>query len=205
MLTTVTAFREPWEAHMFCARLNAEGIPAFVCHEYHIGNAWHCSLALGGVKVQVPDESVQDARAIEGLCQSGAFKLLLELDFGDMDDVRCPVCGSTQNWRRRANFRAVAAIAITFMTGVVFPPLGWVYFCERCGAKYEAPLYQRSAGTWLIILAVMMCELVLLSPLGIAAWMLLTPRYQVASILFIAMLGIGLVSKWLSSPDTGAE
>ena len=25
MLTTVAAFREPWEAHMFCCRLEAEG------------------------------------------------------------------------------------------------------------------------------------------------------------------------------------
>ncbi len=53
MLTTVAAFREPWEAHMFCGRLMAEGIAAFVAHECHIGNAWHYSVALGGVKVQV--------------------------------------------------------------------------------------------------------------------------------------------------------
>ena len=47
MLTTVAAFREPSEAHMFCARLEAEGIPAFVAHERHVGTATECDPEMG--------------------------------------------------------------------------------------------------------------------------------------------------------------
>ena len=61
MLTTVASFREPWEAHMFRSRLAAEGVPAVLIHEYHIGNAWHYSTALGSVRVQVPAERKEDA------------------------------------------------------------------------------------------------------------------------------------------------
>ena len=77
MLTTVAAFREPWEAQLFCGRLEAEGIPAFVAFDCHIGIAWHYSVALGGVRVQVPADHWEDARAIESLCRAGTFKALL--------------------------------------------------------------------------------------------------------------------------------
>src|SRR5215471_4944565 len=54
MLVTVDSFREPWEAHLFKMRLEAEDIPAFVRLEYHIWMFWPYSTALGGARVQVP-------------------------------------------------------------------------------------------------------------------------------------------------------
>ena len=51
MLTTVAAFREPWEAHMFCSRLEAEGVPAFIAHEYHIWNAWRKTIPSRNLRV----------------------------------------------------------------------------------------------------------------------------------------------------------
>ena len=61
---------------MFRARLCAEGVPAFIAHEYHIGNAWHYSVCLGGVKVQVPDDRKDEALSVEKLCRDGEFKSL---------------------------------------------------------------------------------------------------------------------------------
>ena len=99
---------------MFCSRLEAEGIPAVIAHEYHIGNAWHFSTALGGVKVQVQDERQEEAKSIENSCRDGEFRSLLELDFGGLDDVRCPNCGSSEYWKRRPLLRAVIAIMVSF-------------------------------------------------------------------------------------------
>jgi hypothetical protein len=53
VLITIAKFREPQEAHMLPHRLWAEGIFAVVSHQYHVGNNWVYSTALGGVKVQV--------------------------------------------------------------------------------------------------------------------------------------------------------
>ena len=48
MLATVTRYFDPWEAHILCARLVAEGIPASVIGDQHIMANWPMSVALGG-------------------------------------------------------------------------------------------------------------------------------------------------------------
>ncbi|HEX2114187.1 MAG TPA: hypothetical protein VHM01_07255 [Alphaproteobacteria bacterium] len=53
VLVTAETFTEPWEAHLFCTRLQAEGLFAVVAHEHHVGMYWPYALALGGVKLQV--------------------------------------------------------------------------------------------------------------------------------------------------------
>ncbi|MGA7713003.1 MAG: hypothetical protein WCA81_13950 [Rhizomicrobium sp.] len=161
MLITVAAFREPWEAHMFCSRLEAEGVPAVIVHECHIGTAWHYSTALNGVKVQVSDDRKEDAKSIERLCREGEFRSLLEREFGDLDDVRCPNCGSDEHWKRRPLLRAAIAIVVSFLT-VIVPPLGWVYFCEKCGTKFMPPPRPGTLRKWLIILVIIACEMLLL-------------------------------------------
>src|SRR5262245_52596220 len=94
MLITVERFTEPWEAHLFRMRLEAEDIPAFVVHEYHIWVLWPYSRALGGVKVQVHAEHYDEARKIWWACANGQFQKLLEERFGDLDGIPCPFCSS---------------------------------------------------------------------------------------------------------------
>ena len=169
MLTTVAAFREPWEAHMFCSRLEAEGVPAFIAHEYHIWNAWHFSICLGGVKVQVPSEMAGDARSIEERCRNGEFVAQLEHDFGDLEELRCPNCGSNERWKRRPIVRAVISIAVSLWSGMVFPPLGWVYFCEECGTKFKSQPLPNWAWKWIMIGVTTMIEGFLLALCWFAA------------------------------------
>ncbi len=198
MLTTVAAFREPWEAHMFCSRLKTEGIPAFVAHEYHVGNAWHYSVLLDGVKVQVPDDRKDEAKAIEKLCRDGEFKSLLESKFGAMDDVRCPNCGSDAYWKRRPLLRAVIAITVSLLSGTLFPPLGWVYFCNRCGTKFMQPMCPKSFGKWAKILMAIAFAFVVLLSMALCLWALGT-RYwfvvAVAAILAAGRLTIGRLAR----------
>lgn len=79
---------------MFCCRLEAEGVPAFVAHEFHVGNVWHYWTALNGGKVQVNEEQSAEARSMESRSRGREFRSLLESEFGSMDNVHirttCP-------------------------------------------------------------------------------------------------------------------
>jgi hypothetical protein len=189
MLITVAAFREPWEAHMFCSRLEAEGVPAFMVHEYHIGNAWHFSTALGGVKVQVFEEEKEAAKSIERRCLGGEFRSLLDSKFGTMDDVHCPNCGSHEYRKRRSFLRAVIAILLLVLSSVIVPPIGWVYFCNQCGTKFKQPLVPNTLVKWAMILAATACDLVILLGFVFCLWTLGTRYWFVVVVVAIIFAG----------------
>lgn len=207
MLRTVAAFSEPWEAFMFASRLEAEEIPSFVAHGMHVGNAWHYSFALGGAKVQVLTEDFADARNIETLCRRGDYVSLLETEFGPLEETCCTNCGSTEKWKRRPFPRAIAAIAILTISGMILPPLGWVYFCESCGTKYRAPLHVRSRQEWsLIAIATFGVTAALLITL-FAIWLILIKIGQywfVSTIVAVIFAGQG-VRKWLERLNAEIE
>src|SRR5260370_31046062 len=60
-LVTVGGFATPFEARVAKNRLEAEAIPVFLGDEESVGNIWHLGLALGGVKLLVPDDHIQKA------------------------------------------------------------------------------------------------------------------------------------------------
>ena len=135
LLVTVGLFRDPWHAHLFRMRLEAEGIPAFVAFQFHIGNNWLYSMALGGARVQVWRYLAPEAAEVLRRVRSGECRRELAAMFGDLDDQRCPHCGSTDLRKRRS----VAMFAL-FIAALFFLPLpawGWVYICRRCGTKFE--------------------------------------------------------------------
>jgi hypothetical protein len=150
VLVTVSAFREPYEAHLFRGRLQAEGIVAFVAHEMNVANAWHRSVALGGVKVQVSSDELELAREIEQACRDGVFKDLLRAELSDLDDTVCPYCGGTKYRKRRPLPRAALAVAISLYLTVVLPPVGWIRRCESCLKEYRAPHRPISAEKWIL-------------------------------------------------------
>ncbi len=139
MLVTVSAFREPYEAHLFRGRLEAEGIFAVVSHEMHVANKWVLSNALGGVKVQVSTDEIELAREVERACCRGEYREMLRQELGDLDDPVCPYCGGTEYRKRRPFLRAVVAILLSRLAYSVFPPTGWILRCERCFKEYRAP------------------------------------------------------------------
>jgi len=69
-LITVKTFRDPWDAHLFRMRLEADGIPAFVANDQHVWMKWPISTALGGVRVQVPNGCGEDAEDTLARCVS---------------------------------------------------------------------------------------------------------------------------------------
>ncbi len=85
MPVTVGSYSFPHEAHLARAKLEAEGIPAFVADEHTINMQWLYSQALGGVKVQVPEQFAEQARELleEDLAQQPVEHEL----------TTCPECG----------------------------------------------------------------------------------------------------------------
>ena len=68
--------------HILRARLEAEGIPAILA-DAHMAQAYSVvSVAVGGVRVQVPEEFVDEARQIIADVNSGALALTDDDDVG---------------------------------------------------------------------------------------------------------------------------
>jgi len=147
MLTTVASFTEPWEAHLFRLRLEAEGIPATVAHEHHVWAMWPYALALGGVKVQVPQSELANAMAVEERCRAGDYRAELETELGPFDAATCPQCGSAHVTSRRPILPIVLLIASYLCATVIFPLRASAHRCMDCGWKWrDGPESQPRAG-----------------------------------------------------------
>jgi predicted RNA-binding Zn-ribbon protein involved in translation (DUF1610 family) len=136
MLTTLTSFRDPWEAHLLRARLLAEHIPATVAHDQHIWMNWPLSVALGGAKVQVPGEELEHAREVLERCASGQYKAELAEIFGDLEDTVCPNCGS-DDFRRRPSLPEIVFGIGCLAFGIAVKLDASKCKCRNCGARWR--------------------------------------------------------------------
>ena len=66
-MVVIASFGRPWEAHLAKARLEAEGIRAFLLDEQAISVNPFYSPALGGVKLTVAAHDATRARELLGL------------------------------------------------------------------------------------------------------------------------------------------
>lgn len=89
MLRTIATYSFPYEAQIARAKLDSEGIPAFVADEQTINMQWLYSNAMGGVRLQVPEVFVQ--QALELLSEDSSE--IVEQQQG-YDVSPCTVCGS---------------------------------------------------------------------------------------------------------------
>lgn len=137
LLRTLATFRDPWEAHFLRLRLQAEGVPAVVAHQHHVWQNWSLSLALGGVKVQVPNSTIGAAQAVLDRCRAGQYRADLMAELGDLDDPRCPVCGSARFASRSSIPMLILALAALLGTGVTLPARASIRRCEACGTDWR--------------------------------------------------------------------
>lgn len=87
-MITVASFTEPYKAQILQGRLLSEGIPSEILDSEIASINWMYSNAVGGVKVNVDEEYVEDALRIIG------DKTPPEYEAGSRNAV-CPHCGST--------------------------------------------------------------------------------------------------------------
>ena len=130
MLVTIASFSFPHEAHIARAKLESEGIPAFVADEHTINMQWLYSNALGGVKVQVPDTFVKQANEVLALNDSEA--LIAQEGY---DGFLCPQCGS-QNTEFLVRGRRIAFLAFIALHFPLWPFKRQIQ-CNECGAMSD--------------------------------------------------------------------
>ncbi len=100
-LVTISKFLSLGEAKLAQGKLICSGISAFVCDENMHAMNWHMGMALGGIRLQVPDSQV--VRALEVLDDfdpDGSEGVLLGEDEDDEDEMEevacCPECASLE-------------------------------------------------------------------------------------------------------------
>jgi hypothetical protein len=100
-LVTISKFLSLGEAKLAQGKLVCAGISAFVCDENMHAMNWHMGMALGGIRLQVPDSQV--VRALEILDdfepeQSDSVQVGNDEDDEDeMEEVACcPECESLE-------------------------------------------------------------------------------------------------------------
>ena len=96
-LITIAKFLSLGEAKLAQGKLVSAGISVFVCDENMHAMNWHMGMALGGIRLQVPDSQV--VRALEVLDDfEPETPVALEADDDDeMEEVACcPECESLE-------------------------------------------------------------------------------------------------------------
>lgn len=99
-LVTISKFFTLGEAKLAQGKLVSAGISAFVCDENMHALNWHIGMALGGIRLQVPDSQV--VRALEvlddfDLEEPGASQIQADEDDDDTEEVACcPECESLE-------------------------------------------------------------------------------------------------------------
>ena len=134
-MVTIAKFFSLGEAKLAQGKLTSAGIAAFVCDENMHAMNWHMGMALGGIRLQVPDRQV--VRALEVLDDFSIDSVEDE----DGEVVRCcPECESLE-------IREIAAsdprqIAL-WSSAIPFPELPHEQRrrlrCLVCGHEWEEP------------------------------------------------------------------
>ena len=121
----------PWDAQVSRALLESEGIPAFLENEHHVTANWPMSRMLGGVRLIVPAECLDAARATFALRDKGDLESALARQYPP-DDLTCGTCGSTTILERRDWVAVVLAVILLLKTTIIFPPRK-LRRCAACG------------------------------------------------------------------------
>ncbi len=126
-LVTVRVFTNVPEAQVACTALVAAGLEASLRDEHVISMQWLYSNAVGGVKLQVPAEQAEEARA---LLDTAA---VVEAPTPTTDDDACQECHSPQTesvlWGRQPAFLSWLVLGLPLF------PVRRLRRCRRCGAS----------------------------------------------------------------------
>ncbi len=138
-LITIATFTHPTEAHVHRAKLESEGIPAFVADENVVTMNWFYSTAIGGVKLQVAEPNAERAQQI----LNDIDRFNGDRDALPEDQPQCPRCrafsGSYETFDPRAAFiPQVLTIWISGSSaGVPIPFLSKKWRCNECGYRFK--------------------------------------------------------------------
>ncbi len=122
----IKTFSFPYEAQIAKTQLEAFGIPVYIENEHTINMDWFYSNALGGVRLLVPENYVDEAKSF----LEKDFSDELEQKFGESKEC-CPVCGSLDI---EVNTKGKKSAFLAFMCfGLPLVSFKNGNRCKRCG------------------------------------------------------------------------
>lgn len=123
---TVATYFHSTEAHIAAGRLEAEGIPVHLHGINHVSADWLVALALGGIRLQVPDQFAGPAKEA----------LETEYQIDDPDPETCPDCGSSRFTSHSGAWK-LSILAVHLLN--IPLPWGKRYLqCKDCGHKWKS-------------------------------------------------------------------
>ena len=130
-LVTIGSYETPFEANLVKSKLEAFGVDAVLADGETIRLDWLLSNALGGIKVQVPEPDVEEARLV---LQSEATREQEEQDMPGAANAVCPACGSS-NTHYFLDKRGSFSTWLVF--GIPLLPARSKNTCADCGCKWK--------------------------------------------------------------------
>jgi len=122
----IKTFSFPYEAQIAKTQLEAFGIPVYIENEHTINMDWFYSNALGGVRLLVPENYVDEAKSF----LEKDFSDELEQKFGESKEC-CPECGSLDI---EVNTKGKKSAFLAFMFfGLTLFSFKNGNRCKRCG------------------------------------------------------------------------
>lgn len=135
-MITIKTFMDPIEANIIKGRLESQGIPTMLLDENTVSTYWLYAQAIGGIRMQVKEEDVEQALAI--LKEDQARMYLLEDDNETQEEgvVHCPNCHSSN---LGVNKYSKSFFGFSWLL-VGFPLLlpDKKYHCFNCGNDWKA-------------------------------------------------------------------
>jgi tetratricopeptide (TPR) repeat protein len=134
-LVTIATFSHPTEAYIPKTKLESEGIWSFVADGDTVTANWLYSNAIGGVKLRVKKEDVEQALAV--LNREAEPIEWDEEEFGEPDeDEKCPQCGSLNIHYEKYAMRLLFLSWLILRFPLPFFKREWK--CQDCGHTWKA-------------------------------------------------------------------
>lgn len=137
-LITVATCNDMTEAYILKGRLEAEGILCFLGDEHIVGAQPFYAVAVGGIKLRVPENDTAEAKAILASIQGGHADFILDDDIElappmqeYVQALTCPSCGSDNVAEEKYN-KTIFSLSYLFL-GFPVPFLSRKYKCYNCG------------------------------------------------------------------------
>jgi hypothetical protein len=130
-MKTIATFMTSHDAHMLRIRLESAGIPAQVSDDTTASIAPHLANAIGGVRVQVPEEAFVEAKEFLG-------HETTEDEVDLREELVCPKCGS-QNIAQALHEKRSWFISflMLILAGLYLPLVKKQYQCNDCNHLWK--------------------------------------------------------------------
>jgi len=137
-LVTIATFQDTIKANIYKAKLQAAGIYSFLADENTVGINWLFSNAIGGIRLQVTEEDVENALYLledNPILTSSSSTEEENMISPSMAATLCPNCHSS-NVKKDKFSKEVAGWRWTFL-GFPLPFLSKAHHCFECGHLWK--------------------------------------------------------------------